>query len=764
MDKNIFKKILIALCFIFVFSISNVFAEGDNLPITTSDIDTNIPIITLTGDSEVKIKVGDIYNDAGATALDDKDGDITPKIIIGGSVDTSKIGNYTITYDVSDLAGNIATQVSRIVIVEENIVISPENLLIDISVDVSSSCDVLDMDGISHSYSSISTDSYLGICALKFALDSNNISNVKLSNQYPSMGLFVVGFNNKDADSSSQYWALYKNGNYAETGLTNLPVSIGDTISFKLSDFAGVETGDSVVIKVNSLVATPSFLSAESLVDVPVACDVVDTNGMSHTYTAIDTSSYLGICALKAAVDSGIVPVAQLSNKYPSMGLFVTAFGDKEADPNSQYWALYKNGNYAETGLTLLNVTVDDVITIKLSDFGGVETGDSIAIKIKSLIPSSTTDTNQNNGSSSGGGSTAKEFSIDKAFKFLISKQNNDGSYNGEMYTDWVAIALSQKGGESKEKIKEYLISNDIDSSVLTDYERRAMALMSLGISPYDGTDFDYIKKIIDSFDGVQFGDPSLVNDDIFAILVLKNAGFNEDDEIIKKDVSYIISQGNNGSWGSVDMTAAFVQALSGLENMDGVSDSISNAKNFILSNSLNLNNPFTASWVMQSGVETIKSKEYLISIQNEDGGINIDGGDVDSSIWATSYTIPAILNKNWDEILKNFNKIIYENETPRFINNIDIESKEPVLYVSEIKTEDFVVSTEVIVEKPIVKTQIVKTNIKKDVISTENIESQIEPIINVVETIQVKENNTFLGVMNNFWLKISSIFKWLFG
>ncbi|MBW3088732.1 phosphatase PAP2 family protein [Bifidobacterium sp. 82T24] len=46
---------------------------------------------------------------AGVTAKDDKDGDVTADIKVSGSVNTAKAGEYTLTYTVSDKAGNTAT-------------------------------------------------------------------------------------------------------------------------------------------------------------------------------------------------------------------------------------------------------------------------------------------------------------------------------------------------------------------------------------------------------------------------------------------------------------------------------------------------------------------------------------------------------------------------------------------------------------------------------------------------------------------------------
>ena len=75
-------------------------------------------MITLTGSSTININVGDTWTEPGATASDNVDGNITSSISISGSVDTSTAGTYTISYNVSDAAGNAATEVQRTVIVQ----------------------------------------------------------------------------------------------------------------------------------------------------------------------------------------------------------------------------------------------------------------------------------------------------------------------------------------------------------------------------------------------------------------------------------------------------------------------------------------------------------------------------------------------------------------------------------------------------------------------------------------------------------------------
>ena len=87
---------------------------------TVNVVDTSIPVITLIGDEIVTIEVGTSYTDAGATASDNIDGDITSNITTVNTVDTAVVASYTVTYNVSDASGNAATEVTRTIIVEDS--------------------------------------------------------------------------------------------------------------------------------------------------------------------------------------------------------------------------------------------------------------------------------------------------------------------------------------------------------------------------------------------------------------------------------------------------------------------------------------------------------------------------------------------------------------------------------------------------------------------------------------------------------------------
>ena len=102
------------------YSVSDAAGNSDSTTRTvTVNPDTTAPVISLVGASIINLNVGDSYTDQGATATDNIDGNLTSSIVVSGSVNTNVSGNYTLTYNVSDAAGNAATPVSRVVNVNE---------------------------------------------------------------------------------------------------------------------------------------------------------------------------------------------------------------------------------------------------------------------------------------------------------------------------------------------------------------------------------------------------------------------------------------------------------------------------------------------------------------------------------------------------------------------------------------------------------------------------------------------------------------------
>ncbi len=283
------------------------------------------------------------------------------------------------------------------------------------------------------------------------------------------------------------------------------------------------------------------------------------------------------------------------------------------------------------------------------------------------------------------GGGNSREIShahlnISSALAYLAGKQNSDGSFNSLIFTDWAAIAFaSQSPSTAGTNLYNYLLSTTPALSSVTDYERHAMALEAMDINPYTGTATNYIAPIADAFDGTQIGDPSLDNDDIFALFPLLHAGYGVNDEIIQKEAAFILlRQKSDGSWDeSPDLTAAAIQALEPLVNISGVNAAISHAAAYLASTQRSnggWENVDSTSWVQTAinainespnptseSVWTSSSGYYpddaLAQSQQFDGAVQPASDPVDTRVWSTSYAIVAESGKSWDLILQSFSK-----------------------------------------------------------------------------------------------------------
>gem|GEM_PF-3551997 len=297
----------------------------------------------------------------------------------------------------------------------------------------------------------------------------------------------------------------------------------------------------------------------------------------------------------------------------------------------------------------------------------------------------STADTTGGFGSTGGGGGGSliysdeqtTAFDVSGAREFIVDHQGGDGSFSAPIYTDWAAIALAatkqNTDGDAYRAVRKYVLEDTPDFSLVTDFERRAMALMALGVSPYDGTDTNYIRSILSYFDGVQVGDPELVNDDIFALIVLANAGYTNEDNVIQQVVSFVLErQAKNGSWeNDVDLTAAAVQALAPFEKVAGVYGALDMAEAYlrlVQEDDGSFGNSFATSWVLQAVAALGDTPEKwskhgrtpldaLSAMQQTDGGVDIENVPDTTRLWATSYAVPAARGLSWHEVLQSFGR-----------------------------------------------------------------------------------------------------------
>ena len=83
---------------------------------TVNIVDVIAPVVTLNGDAIMNVPFASSYSDLGALATDDVDEAVS--VNMTGSVDTSKIGGYEITYTATDSAGNTTSVIRTVNVVD----------------------------------------------------------------------------------------------------------------------------------------------------------------------------------------------------------------------------------------------------------------------------------------------------------------------------------------------------------------------------------------------------------------------------------------------------------------------------------------------------------------------------------------------------------------------------------------------------------------------------------------------------------------------
>ncbi|MBM7679075.1 OmpL47-type beta-barrel domain-containing protein, partial [Gracilibacillus alcaliphilus] len=93
-------------------------------------VDTTAPEITLNGEAEITLELGDSYQEAGAVASDNYDGNLNEAIRITGDVLTNKTGTYHVTYTVTDSSNNVASVTRTVYVIDTT---APNDVTLEIT-------------------------------------------------------------------------------------------------------------------------------------------------------------------------------------------------------------------------------------------------------------------------------------------------------------------------------------------------------------------------------------------------------------------------------------------------------------------------------------------------------------------------------------------------------------------------------------------------------------------------------------------------------
>jgi hypothetical protein len=462
----------------------------------------------------------------------------------------------------------------------------------------------------------------------KCAVEQSGLSHTFTWSDFDGDGKSTDGFLDELEGNASDfvnnfYWGWYSNLEYGMTSLS----------SHRLDD------GDELLLTYNSYPLRLEASATSGVIGSSITF-TVEENGFDSSFNSVWT---------------------------PSEGATVT-LGSQTCTTTSDgacSITLNTSGSHSATASKTLHVPSDSIdIEISTTPSSGGGSASSSKPKVGNVL----------------GAETKASFDLKKAFDFLITQQKADGSFESGLYTDWVGVALGSTPNYKTETIKliKYFGENP-SGTTLTDYERHAMALMALGLNPYNiypssgaVNGENYIGKIVSSFDGKQFGDLHQDNDDIFALIVLQNVGFGAGEKMIADDIAFVLgAQRENGSWDeSIDMTGAAIRALVSFKENEQVGLALAKAKEFLKQNQKENggwgNNASSTAWAIEGilalgeKVEDWKKGEntpfdYLATLQDIDGGIK--NTDIKNKIWETAYVATAYSGKTWSEIMQKFEK-----------------------------------------------------------------------------------------------------------
>ena len=89
-----------------ILSVKDLSDNSYSKTISIKREDVESPVINLSGNGTMYVAINSNFSDPGFEAIDNCDGNITDKVLVEGSVNTSSPGTYYINYSVSDGVGN----------------------------------------------------------------------------------------------------------------------------------------------------------------------------------------------------------------------------------------------------------------------------------------------------------------------------------------------------------------------------------------------------------------------------------------------------------------------------------------------------------------------------------------------------------------------------------------------------------------------------------------------------------------------------------
>lgn len=241
----------------------------------------------------------------------------------------------------------------------------------------------------------------------------------------------------------------------------------------------------------------------------------------------------------------------------------------------------------------------------------------------------------------------------------------------GKTINDWSAMALASAG----EAVSATSLQT-FSGSVATDYAKRILAVAAASENPNTFAGLDLVTGLKNKYTSNQIGEATLLNDDFWGILALRAAGLDTTDSVITGAKNFILAHQNSdggfsysttGESDTNDTSAAIMALLEAGVSQDNAV--IVQAKSYLLSTQNNNagwgyagsaeSDSGSTAWVIAAlnklgeslnswQKNSLTPSQYLLTLQNSDGGFKWQAGDSSSSEAMTAFAVVALSNSSW--------------------------------------------------------------------------------------------------------------------
>lgn len=376
---------------------NNVRKESVVRTIIVSNVNaSNAPVITLNGESNMIIKVGNIYTEPGYVAIDQADGNITSKVVIDNKVNLNKIGEYEIVYSVTNSGGQKTSKKRIISVVDKNLniytrtIISPEEKTND-KVTI-----ILNHTGDTYDFTYLPDGSRNSGTSVTYTADKNDIYTFKIFDKNGNYTEKLVTIDNIDKvaptgscdavsigglvtytasvkDDSEVLGISYYNGyeysayststtakytmNYLEAKMMIKDVAGNvakvECTGKKMSEVTNISIPASATIYLNESYQIPLNLTPSTVSSNEVSWSIVSGSSISIDQTGNVKALTIGTSIIKASVkDSTLTATMTITVKEKQVGTYDPPSGGEtvsgECGKKAQTLTAYVNGTEIE--------------------------------------------------------------------------------------------------------------------------------------------------------------------------------------------------------------------------------------------------------------------------------------------------------------------------------------------------------------------------------------------------------------------------------